>query len=319
MPLFFERRCSMIINTGMRTDIPAFYAEWFCNRLREGVACTRNPYNPQQVTRYRLDPAVVDVIAFCTKNPAPMLKHMDLLKAYGQYWFVTITPYGREIEPFVPPKEQVMESFVALSKVVGADSMGWRYDPIFLTEQYTLERHLHDFEQMAKTLAGSTHSCVISFIDLYEKVKRNFPEVCAVGKQDRLALGAEMVRIAAKYDMVLRPCAEGDELAAFGADCSGCMTLSTFETAIHGRLHMQKKRSQRKECACILGSDVGQYDTCGHFCHYCYANTSTEAVRRNHMLHDPRSPFLVGNFQPDDIIHDAKQEKWLDEQISMFD
>ena len=80
----------MIINTGQRTDIPAFYADWFANRLKEGFVCVRNPYYPEQVSRYRLDPSVVDCIGFCTKNPAPMFKYMDLLKNFGQDWFVTI-------------------------------------------------------------------------------------------------------------------------------------------------------------------------------------------------------------------------------------
>lgn len=89
-------------------------------------------YNERQVTRYRLAPDVVDLIAFCTKNPAPMLPYMNVLKPYGQYWFVTITPYGRDIEPNVPDKEKVMDDFKKLSDIVGADSMGWRYDPIFI-------------------------------------------------------------------------------------------------------------------------------------------------------------------------------------------
>ena len=100
----------MIINTGMRTDIPAFYTPWFLNRLREGFVLVRNPYRPEQVTRYRLSPEVVDLIGFCTKNPAPMLDYMESLEPYGQYWFVTITPYGRDVEPGVPPVDQVLES-----------------------------------------------------------------------------------------------------------------------------------------------------------------------------------------------------------------
>ena len=101
---------NMIINTGQRTDIPAFYAEWFCNRLREGSVLVRSPYNPQLLTRYRLTPDVVDVIGMCTKNPAPMLPHLHLLQPFGQYWYVTITPYGREIEPYVPGKRQVRKN-----------------------------------------------------------------------------------------------------------------------------------------------------------------------------------------------------------------
>ncbi len=122
----------MIINTGMRTDIPAFYSEWFMNRIREGYVLVRNPYRQDWITRYELNPDVVDCIAFCTKNPAPMLKHIDELQRFNQYWFVTITPYGKDVEPNVPPKEQVMQDFIALSKNVGVNCIGWRYDPIFI-------------------------------------------------------------------------------------------------------------------------------------------------------------------------------------------
>ena len=94
----------MILQTGMRTDIPAFYTPWFLNRLRAGFVLVRSPYAPQRVTRYSLSPDVVDLIGFCTKNPGPMLPHLDALRPYaGQYWFVTLTPYGRDIEPNVPP------------------------------------------------------------------------------------------------------------------------------------------------------------------------------------------------------------------------
>ena len=124
----------MIIQTGMRTDISAFYSEWLVNRIKEGYVLVRNPYNLSQVTRYSLSPDCVDLIGFCTKNPAPMLDHMAVLEPYGQYWFVTITPYGKDIEPNVPAKEIVMENFKRLSNIVGTDSVGWRYDPIIVDE-----------------------------------------------------------------------------------------------------------------------------------------------------------------------------------------
>ena len=166
----------MIINTGMRTDIPAFYSQWLMNRIRAGFVLVRNPYCYEQITRYELNPNVVDCIAFCTKNPEPMLKYLDELKAYNQYWFVTITPYGKEVEPNVPPKERVMQDFIKLSENLGINCVGWRYDPIFVDNTYTVERHIADFEHMCRTLSGYTKVCVISFIDLYEKVKRNFPQ-----------------------------------------------------------------------------------------------------------------------------------------------
>ena len=183
----------MIIHTGMRTDIPAFYADWFANRIREGFVCVRNPYNSIQVTEYSLDPPVVDLIGFCTKNPEPMLKYMDLLQPYGMYWYVTITPYGKEIEPMVPDKARVLSTFQKLSEIVGIDSIGWRYDPIFLNETYTMDYHIRLFTHMASVLEGYTKNCVISFIDLYQKVRKNFPEVRAVEKEDRLYLGKAMI------------------------------------------------------------------------------------------------------------------------------
>ena len=103
----------MIINTGMRTDIPAFYSEWFINRIRAGYVLVRNPYRQDWLTCYELNPAVVACIAFCTKNPAPMLKYMEEVKSFNQYWFVTITPYGKDVEPNVPPKEKIMNDFIS--------------------------------------------------------------------------------------------------------------------------------------------------------------------------------------------------------------
>ncbi len=309
----------MIIQTGMRTDIPAFYSKWFLNRIKEGYVLVRNPYNERQVTRYRLAPDVVDLIAFCTKNPAPMLPYMNVLKPYGQYWFVTITPYGRGIEPNVPDKEKVMDDFKKLSDIVGVDSMGWRYDPILVDDKHSVEWHITEFEKMAENLCGYTKSCVISFIDIYKKVERNFRGVREVSKKDRITLGKEFIKIAGKYGMTIRPCAEGDELTIYGADCSGCMTVNTFETALHVHLNVPKRKTNQRngQCACLLGVDIGAYDTCGHLCKYCYANSNTELVKANMKKHNPMSPFLLGESMPGDVIHEAKQESWIDHQLRL--
>lgn len=308
----------MIINTGQRTDIPAFYSQWFANRLREGFVCVRNPYNPNQVSRYRFDPSVVDVIGFCTKNPAPMFPHMVLLKNYGQYWYVTITPYGRDIEPNVPDKHKLFDDFRRLGDTVGINSIGWRYDPIFISDRYTPEYHLRAFEQIASALDGYTQTAVISFIDLYPKVKRNFPQVREVTAEHRLTLGKAMIDIAAAHGMTVRPCAEGEELAAYGADCGGCMRISDYEKAIGKRLNAPKRKGARAECACYLSCDIGAYNTCLHLCRYCYANAEPSIVMANSRLHDPTSPFLIGNYRQGDRIHDVPQESWIDEQIQML-
>ena len=308
----------MIINTGQRTDIPAFYAEWFANRLKESVVCVRNPYNPNQVSRYRLDPSVVDVIGFCTKNPAPMFPYMDLLKEYGQYWFVTITPYGRDIEPNVPDKHRLLNDFRTLSDLVGVNAVGWRYDPIFLSDRYTMEYHLRAFAQIASALDGFTKTVVISFIDLYPKVRRNFPEAREVSTEQRLTLGREIIRIAASHGMTVKPCAEGDELAPYGADCGGCMRISDYEKAIGHRLLAPKRKGARERCACYLACDIGAYNTCRHFCRYCYANDEPSRVLAQSRLHDPNSPFLIGNYREDDKIHDVPQESWIDGQMTIM-
>lgn len=309
----------MIIQTGMRTDIPAFYSEWFVNRIKEGFVLVRNPYNPSQVSRYSLSPDVVDLIGFCTKNPAPMLPHMDILKGYGQYWFVTITPYGKDIEPNVPDKKKVMEDFKKLSDIVGVDSMGWRYDPILVDEEHPVGWHIAEFGKMAETLSGYTNTCVISFIDLYSKVRRNFPEAREVCHEDRLAIGKAFIEIARRYDITIRPCAEGKELEPYGADCSGCMTVKTYEKALHANLDVPRRGTNQRngECACLLGTDIGAYDTCGHLCRYCYANVHADLVRENLRRHDPRSPFLTGGELPGDVIHVAAQKSWVDHQLRL--
>jgi DNA repair photolyase len=308
----------MIINTGCRTDIPAYFSEWFFNRIKEGYVYVRNPYYKNQVMKYRLTPDVVDCLSFCTKNPGPMLPRIHEIDAFRQFWFVTITPYGKEIEPNVPDKEKVIEDFKKLSENIGAEKIGWRYDPIFITDKYTLKNHIENFEKMATELAGYTHDCIISFIDLYEKTKRNFPGVKAVTKEEHIALAKEFVRIGKKYDIKIKTCVEGQELSKFGIDCSGCMTKSVIEKAIGVSLKFHQKKSTRGGCNCLLGNDIGAYNTCDHGCVYCYANYDQKTVIDNMKLHNPKSPFLIGGNMNGDVVKNARQESFIDNQITLF-
>lgn len=211
----------MILNTGSRTDIPAFYSDWFYRRIQAGFVLTHNPYRPEQVLKYRLSPDVVDILCFCTKNPAPMLPRLAELSAFRQCWFVTLTPYGRDIEPHVPEKSAGADAIQRLSAQVGAQAVIWRYDPIFLTEKYDMAFHLQAFEQLASALAGHVSACVISFLDLYEKTRRNFPAGRAVSMENQRLLTAQFVRIGAKHDLPIRTCCEDSSLAACGADGAG--------------------------------------------------------------------------------------------------
>lgn len=310
----------MILNTGNRTDIPAFYSEWFYNRIREGYVLTRNPYYPEQVLRYCLDPEVVDILCFCTKNPKPMLDRLDELERFRQFWFVTITPYGRDIEPFVPEWEAVADSFCRLSERLGIHAISWRYDPIFISNEYPVAFHLEHFEKMAGKMQGAVDNCVISFIDLYEKTKRNFPGVREVRCEERDQIGREFVRIGRKYGIQIRTCCEGTELMKYGVDVSGCMTKNILERAIGCVLEVPEKgNSKREGCDCLLGSDIGMYNTCGHGCLYCYANYDRETVERNMRLHDPESPFLIGGFREGDVVKEARQVSCCSGQMKLYD
>jgi DNA repair photolyase len=196
--------------------------------------------------------------------------------------------------------------------------VGWRYDPVFITKQYTLERHISDFENMAAELSGYTKTCVISFIDMYKKVKRNFPEAREVKPYERIEIGKKFVSIGKKYGITIKSCAEGKDLEPYGVDCGGCMTVSTFETALKAKLNVPKRKSPRSECACLLGNDIGNYDTCGHLCRYCYANANAGLVKENMLKHNPKSPFLLGGAMNGDKVHEARQESWVERQLSFF-
>ena len=305
----------MILNTGSRTDIPAYFSEWFYNRIKEGYVLVRNPYYPEQILRYELDPDVVDCLIFCTKNPKPMLSRMAEIDKFHQLWFVTITPYEKGIEPYVPPKEEVMESLKQLSDKVGVNCVGWRYDPIFISEKYSLEYHVNTFDRMAQNLSGYVDHCVISFIDLYAKTKRNFPAVRAVNKEEREFVGQQFVKIGRKYGIEIRSCCEGTELEKFGVNIGGCMTQDVVERAVGTSLEIPKKKSAREECNCLLGNDIGVYNTCGHGCIYCYANYDYKSVTQNRKYHDPTSPLLIGKLQESDVVKVAKQERYSNGQL----
>lgn len=273
----------MILNTGSRTDIPAYFSDWFYKRIEEGYVMVRNPYYPEQVTRYVLNLSVVDVLVFCTKNPQPMISRLERLSTYDMFWFVTITPYGREIEPFVPPKEKVIESFRQLSEMTGREKMSWRYDPVFITEKYSVDYHIACFAEMTEKLRGYTGQCVVSFLDLYEKTKRNFREARG-GTRD-------------KQERII-------EAFAGIAEANG--------------MQVPKKKTAREACSCLLGADIGVYNTCGHGCLYCYANYDRKSVEENRKRHDVNSPLLIGHLKETDHVKEAQQKSFKDAQMRLF-
>ena len=309
----------MIISTGMRTDIPAFYGKWLINRLNAGFVCVRNPYNERRITEYKLNPEVVDCICFCTKNPTPLLDHIDKeLKPYNQFWFVTITPYGKDVEPNVPDKFKVVEAFKTLSEKLGKNAVGWRYDPIFYGNGWTRERHIEAFSKIANELKGYTDFCVVSVLDLYKKVRKNAPEIYPPSNKEQLELLKQLVKIAKDNGITIKGCCEGRFLEEVGVDCSGCQTTETIEKAIGQKLIATKKQNVRGACNCLPGQDIGAYNTCLHLCKYCYANADKQSVLANAKRHNPNFPLLIGKIEKDYIVTVAKQESYIDNRLSFF-
>lgn len=309
----------MILNTGSRTDIPAYYSDWFYNRVQEGYVLSRNPYYPTQITKYLLNPEVIDVLVFCTKNPFPMLERITLLSAFSMFWFVTITPYGKEIEPYVPSKELVISHFQKLSERIGKERVSWRYDPVFVTDRYSVNYHIEQFHQMAAALSGYTDQCVVSFIDLYEKTKRNFEGARSVTNAEQEKLISAFAQIAKENGLQIHLCCENAKHVRENVDADGCMSKAVLEKALGFKLNAPKGKAARKECSCLLGADIGAYNTCGHGCLYCYANYDKETVARNRKLHQASSPLLIGEVTEHDVIKQADQRSWKNGQLDFFD
>ncbi|MDE7214075.1 MAG: DUF1848 domain-containing protein [Anaeroplasmataceae bacterium] len=301
----------MIINTGQRTDIPAFYSKWFMNRIRQGYVYVRNPYYPSLVTKFSLTPDVVDVIGFCTKNPRPMLEYLDELKPFGQFWYVSITGFEKDLEPNVPTIDQVIEDFKYLSSKVGKNAVGFRYTPIIVNEKYTVKRHIETFKYITEKLEGYTTLSVFGFIDLYDKLKRNHPELKDATDEEKIYIAKEFSKIAKEHHMELRLCSKEKWLKDYGIDIDGCMRLEDYERSINSKLKIKQKMQARKGyCACYLSNDIGTYNSCLHLCSYCYANGNKNHVMNNYKKHDDNSPFLIGHLEPNDKVKEAKQESY---------
>ena len=290
----------MIISASRRTDIPAFYADWFFNRIKEGYVCVRNPMNVYQVSSISLSPEVVDCIVFWTKNPAPMLSRLGELQNYDYYFQYTVNAYGEDAEPCVPPLEERLRTFRELSERIGKERVIWRYDPIIFTDRYTPEFHLEQFTKIAGTLKGYTEKCVFSFVDIYPtKNQKNLKQLrqLTVSDDETETLIEGMARTAKDCSMVLATCAEKVDLARFGIEHNSCIDGKLIERIIGCPLKTSPD-GQREYCQCVKCDDIGSYDTCTHFCAYCYANFRHDTVKKKSELYDPTSPLLCDRIDP---------------------
>lgn len=304
----------MIINTGGRTDTVQYYSEWLLKRFSEGYVLSRNPLFPNKVTRYELTSDKVDCVVFCSKNYKPILPRLhEITDKYNTYFHYTITAYGKDIEPGVPDIEESMETLIKLSEIVGKQRIAWRYDPVLLTDNYTLKRHFETFERMAKTLAPYIDRCIFSFVEMYKKLETNMPELMMMSENDMDILAKGLGEIAEKYGIFIQTCGTNGDFSQYEIHSSGCMTLDILGEANGIAFKNLKHKGTRQGCHCIESRDIGAYDTCMNGCKYCYANKNPHKAFENCKLHDPNSPLLLGNVKPDDTIQQGAPKSFVKE------
>jgi hypothetical protein len=306
----------MIINTGARTDTAQYYAKWLLRRFEEGYAYVRNPFYPHQVSNLSLDPAVVDCVEFCSKNYAPLLPRLhEILARYNTHFHFTITAYGTDIEPGVPSYADAVEILKDLESIVGARRICWRYDPVLLTRDYTVARHLDTFEWLCGQLAGHVDRCIFSFVEMYQKLERNFRELEPIGPEDRDRLAAGLGHIAARHRIPIQTCGNNGLWPQYGIGASACTTLAMLGAANGVEFRKLKHKGQRAGCGCFESRDVGAYDSCPNGCRYCYANQNPELAQKNYSSHNPASPILFGTVSSDDEIIKGRQVSYLKKPV----
>ncbi|MBF0235558.1 MAG: DUF1848 domain-containing protein [Desulfamplus sp.] len=321
-----EAQAPLIISASRSTDIPAFYSDWLMERLKEGFVKWINPFNgvPLYVSF-----AKTRLFVFWSKNPKPMLVHLDTLDERGLHYYFqfTLNDYDAECyEPAVPCLEERIETFILLSERLGKDRVIWRFDPLLLTDKLSVEDLLKKMEHIGDQLATHTSRLVFSFADIevYAKVGRNLSKagiaVREFSIEEMEVFAQELSALNDRWGLSLGTCAEKIDLAAYGIEHNRCIddrliikcfgqdtSLMRFlghETAdqldLFGSLSSIKKnkslkdKGQREACGCIKSKDIGEYNTCPHICVYCYANTIPKRALTNYKRHceNPYSPSI---------------------------
>ncbi len=302
----------MIINTGSRTDTVQYYTEWLIKRFKEGCVYSRNPMFPNKVTRYELNPDVVDCVVFCSKNYEPILPYIKTITdKFNTYFYYTITAYGKDVEPNVPDIDKSIETLIKLSSIVGRQRIAWRYDPILLTEKYTKNIHYKTFNYMAQKLSPHIDRCIFSFVEMYQKLTTNMPEIILLSDKDKNEIAKNIGAISKKYNMKIQTCATKENYEQFGILSSGCMTSEILGKANNIKFRKLKHSGNRKGCNCMENRNIGDYNTCPNGCKYCYANQNPEIALANYKKHTPNSPLILGDLLNTDEIQSGNQKSFI--------
>ena len=290
----------MILNVSGRTDIVAFYTKWFIKRYQEGYVDVRNPFYPKLVSRIFFKD--VDLIVFCTKNPKPIIPFLKYIKQ-PIIFHVTITPYKKDIEPYVPIKKEVINSVKEISKIIPKEYLYIRYDPVFLSNKYNLDYHIKAFDRLCTLLDGYVSKIIISFLDNYKNVQKNlrYLQVKNFSNEDYKKLGLNFSRIAKEHHIIVQTCGEKKDLVEYGFIKDECLSRS-LAYKLTGKNFPRWQARNNKNCNCANMVDIGSYNSCLHLCKYCYANYDESSIKANVLQHDVNSSLLIGYLNNDDII-----------------
>ena len=302
----------MIISASRRTDIPAFYSDWFMNRLKEGYVLVPNPRNPKHLGRVNLSPDSVNCIVFWTKNPLPMLDKLDTFSALGFPYYIqfSLTPYDNTIEANLPPKTELLQTFANMSEKISPLRSVWRYDPIIIDSAHSVSWHIEHFGEMCKKLHNYTNRCIFSFIDSYTGKK--FDEV---QQSDMHLIAAAFSKITKQHNITLYTCAEEINLSSYGIEHSSCIDKSLIQQIVDYPMKTKKDANQRKACHCIESIDIGVYNSCLHGCIYCYGTSSLALAAKQADHHHSDSPMLIGYPKGDETITDRTTTSQKSNQI----
>lgn len=290
-----------IVSVSRRTDIPAFYAEWFMRRVREGYVRYLNPFGGQEY-RISLQPGDVHAFIFWSKNFGPMVKYLHELdeRGYDFYFHFTITGLPRSFEKMVVPVDDAVKDFHLLTGRYGPRRVLWRFDPIVITSITGSDYYIRRFEEIARRLKGTTERCYFSFASLYPKVRRNLDLL--VNRQgivyrdpsepEKMSLIERLRDIAGRYGITLYSCCD-DALAIDGVKRAQCVDGELLYELFPHKPVQTRVNPTRKGCRCVMSRDIGAYDTCPHGCVYCYANLNRDLAYRRFKMHDPTSDILM--------------------------
>ena len=256
-----------------------------------------------------MSPELIACIVFWTKNPAPLMVRLQELESYHYYFQFTLNAYEADVEPGLASKHvSLVDTFMQLSEKIGKERVIWRYDPILLTDKYTVSFHIQHFATLAEKLKDATQRCVISFIDF---PKRTFSAMRSLGYREpdfneMHTIARAFSAIAREKGITLETCAEAIDLSTYGISHGKCIDDALISRISGKPLHLKKDANQRAACSCVPSVDIGLYNTCMHGCKYCYASFSREALLQNRQNYDAFSPLLCSKITEDDVIRERK-------------